>query len=92
MDKMKKQSEKTPFISVVMPAYNVEKYVEEAVCSILDATSSLLLWMTDLRIVLGKYYVHSPIPAFPYCSMIKMKETTQREIEDVVWQEENTLP
>ena len=38
MDKMKKQSEKTPFISVVMPAYNVEKYVEEAVCSILDQT------------------------------------------------------
>lgn len=35
---MKKQSEKTPFISVVMPAYNVEKYVEEAVCSILDQT------------------------------------------------------
>ena len=38
MDKMKKQSEKTPFISVVMPSYNVEKYVEEAVCSILDQT------------------------------------------------------
>ena len=27
-----------PIVSVVMPAYNVELYVEEAVCSILNQT------------------------------------------------------
>lgn len=33
-----KIQEKAPLVSVVMPAYNVEKYVEEAVRSILDQT------------------------------------------------------
>ena len=78
---------KLPLVSVVMPTYNVEKYVEEAINSILNqAFEDLEFFIIDdvRQIVHLKFSAPIPIIAFNSCSIKRTKATIPPETRDAV--------